>query len=295
MSKIVTAPFGRTGHQSTRIIFGAAALGNVTQAEADQTLDVLLEYGINHIDTAASYGESEDRIGPWMQRGLRDKFFLATKTGDRTYIKARDSIKRSLERMKVDNVDLIQLHYLVDEQEWQTALGPGGALEACIEAREQGLVKYIGVTGHDLVVPKMHLRSLERFDFDTVLLPYNYVLMKNPAYAAPFEQLLAQAKQRNLGVQTIKSITRGPWGKDVGDKKPQATWYRPFTEQADIDVAVSYVLNRDGIFLNSAGDIHILPKVLDAAARFTSGDIKALGSAEMEKFAADREMTSLFV
>ena len=295
MSRITTAPFGRTGHPSTRIIFGAAALGNVTQAEADSTLDVLLDYGINHIDTAASYGEAEDRIGPWMQRGMRDRFFLATKTGDRTYTKARDSIHRSLERMKVDSFDLIQLHYLVDEQEWQTAFGPGGALEAVIEAREQGLVKFIGVTGHDLVVPQMHMRSLAKFDFDTILLPYNYVLMKNPVYAAPFEQLLARAKQRNLGVQTIKSITRGPWGKDVGDKKPQATWYQPFTEQADIDVAVSFVLNREGIFLNSVGDIHILPKVLDAAARFSSGEIAAPSSAEMDKFVKERNVTSLFV
>ena len=295
MSKIATAPFGRTGHQSTRVIFGAAALGNVTQAEADSTLDVLLEYGINHIDTAASYGESEDRLGPWMKRGMRNKFFLATKTGDRTYIKARESIHRSLERMNVDNVDLIQLHFLVDEQEWQTAFGPGGALEACIEAREQGLVKNIGVTGHELVVPHMHMRSLERFDFDTILLPYNYILMKNPVYAAPFEQLLGMAKQRNLGVQTIKGITRGPWDKDMGDKKPQATWYHPFTEQADIDVAVSWVLSREGIFLNSVGDIHVLPKVLDAAARFSIGDLTALNPAGMEKFVTERNVTSLFV
>ena len=293
--KIIQQPFGRIGHLSTKIIFGAAALGNVTQAEADATLDLLLEYGINHIDTAASYGEAEDRIGPWMQRGLRKNFFLATKTGDRTYTKARDSIHKSLERMKVDSFDLIQLHCLIDQDEWDVAMGPGGVLEACIEAKQQGLVKYIGVTGHELRVPRMHVQSLQRFDFDSVLLPWNYVMAKIPQYAHDFETLLALCKERNLAVQTIKSITRAPWPKDVGDKKFAATWYVPFTEQTDIDTAVAWILNRPGIFLNTVGDIHILPKVLDAAARFSSGALAVPSKQQMEALLVERQMSSLFV
>ena len=257
--------FGRTGHESTRTIFGAAALGNVTQAEADSTLDVLLQYGVNHIDTAASYGESELRIGPWMERGHRKNFFLATKTGERTYQKAKDQFHRSLERLRVDSVDLIQLHYLVDPKEWEVAMGPGGALEALIEARDQKLVRFIGVTGHDLTVAQMHLRSLQRFDFDSVLLPYNYVLSQNPKYMAEFDELVALCKQRNVAVQTIKSLARGPWGD-----KPHthATWYEPLQNQSDIDTAVSFVLSRSGLFLNTSGDIHVLPRVLDAANRY---------------------------
>jgi aryl-alcohol dehydrogenase-like predicted oxidoreductase len=257
--------FGRSGHESTRTIFGAAALGNVTQAEADSTLDVLLQYGVNHIDTAASYGESELRIGPWMERGHRKNFFLATKTGERTYQKAKDQFHRSLERLRVDSVDLIQLHYLVDPKEWEVAMGPGGALEALIEARDQKLVRFIGVTGHDLTVAQMHLRSLQRFDFDSVLLPYNYVLSQNPKYMAEFDELVALCKQSNVAVQTIKSLARGPWGD-----KPHthATWYEPLQNQSDIDTAVSFVLSRSGLFLNTSGDIHVLPRVLDAANRY---------------------------
>lgn len=218
--------FGRTGHMSTRTLFGAAALSSVTQAEADRTLDVLLEYGVNHIDTAASYGEAELRIGPWMAQ-YRSQFFLATKTGERTYQTAKEQFHKSLERLRVSSVDLIQLHYLVDAQEWEIAMGEGGALEALIEAREQGLVKYIGVTGHDVAVTAQHLRAVDRFDFDSVLLPYNYSMMQNPTYAAEFERLVALCHERNVAVQTIKSITRGVWG----DKTPfAATWYEPLTE-----------------------------------------------------------------
>ena len=204
--------FGRTGHLNTRTVFGAASLGQVTQAQADQTLELLLRYGVNHIDTAASYGDSELRIGPWMPEH-RKQFFLASKTGERRYREARDQIRRSLERLQVDQLDLIQLHNLVDPAEWETAMGPGGALEAAIEARQQGLVRFIGVTGHGLTVAAQHRRALERFDFDSVLLPYSYVLMKNPQYAADFEALMAVCQQRNVAVQTIKAITRRPWGQ----------------------------------------------------------------------------------
>ena len=257
-------PFGRTGHMSTVTLFGAAALGNVTQAEADRTLDLLLEYGINHIDTAASYGAAEDRIGPWMAQHRKD-FFLATKTGERTYAKAKEEIHRSLERMRIDSFDLIQLHNLGHPDEWDTAMEPGGALEAAIEAREQGIVRFIGVTGHGLNIASFHKRSLEHFDFDSVLLPYNYTMQMNSQYIADFEELVTMCAERNTAVQTIKSITRGPWGPQ---DRWASTWYQPLVDQEDIDRAVHWVIGRPGIFLNTVGDIHVLPKVSAAAGRF---------------------------
>jgi len=224
--------FGRTGHESTRTLFGAAALSKVTQAEADQTLDVLLQYGINHIDTAASYGDAELRIGPWMDRH-RKEFFLASKTGDRTRDTARESIHRSLERLHVSQIDLMQLHYLVNPQEWEIAMGPGGALEALVEAKQQGLIRFIGVTGHDITVAQQHKRALEKFDFDSILLPYNYIMMQNPKYAAEFEDLVGLAQKRSIAVQTIKSLSRGAWGEHQDHSA--ATWYEPFTDQPSID------------------------------------------------------------
>ena len=211
--------FGRTGHLSTRIIFGGAALGRVTQAEADRTLDVLLQYGINHIDVARNYGDAELRVGPWMKQHRKD-FFLATKTQERTYAKAKEQIHESLERLQTDHVDLLQLHFLIDPAEWEVALGPGGALEAAVEAREQGLVRFIGVTGHEIVAPTTHLRSLTRFDFDTVLLPYNYLLMQNPRYAADFEVLAKLCAERNVPVQTIKGLARRLWGDGPRTARP---------------------------------------------------------------------------
>ncbi len=287
MATIATQPFGRTGHGSTRTIFGAAALSRVTQDEADRTMETILQYGVNHIDTAASYGDSELRLGPWMERHRHD-FFLATKTGERTYRGARDQIRRSLERLRVDRVDLLQLHNLAREDEWEVALGPGGALEAAIEARDEGLVRFIGVTGHGLGIAAMHKRSLERFDFDSVLLPYSYVLMQNPHYAADFEALLELCRGRDVAVQTIKAITRAPWGERP---RAAATWYEPLRDQADIDPAVWWVLGRPGVFLNTVGDIAILPKVLDAASRFEHGPSEP----EMARLAERLRMEPLFV
>jgi predicted aldo/keto reductase-like oxidoreductase len=263
MMAILKQPFGQTGQISTRTIFGGAAFSNVTQDEADQTLELLLQYGINHIDTAAGYGDSELRIGPWMKTH-RDHFFLATKTGERTYDKAKAQFEQSLDRLRVESVDLIQLHYLVSAEEWEIAMGPGGALEYLIEAREQGLTRFIGVTGHDVAVTQMHLKSLDRFAFDSVLLPYSYILMQNPAYAQGFHDILRTAQERRIAVQTIKAITRRPYQGNP----THATWYEPLTTQASIDQAVHWVLGQEGIFLNTAADIHILPKVLDAASRF---------------------------
>jgi len=262
---ITTAPFGSTGHDSTRILFGAAALGNVTQDEADATMELVRAHGINHIDVAASYGDAELRLGPWMETH-RDEYFLATKTGERTRATAYEEIERSLERLRTDHVDLIQLHNLVDEDEWETAFARGGAIEAVVEAQAQGLVRYIGVTGHGVTVARQHLRSLEQYPFDTVLLPYNYPMSLNAQYMADFEELVALCAERGTAVQTIKSITRAPWG----DREQTAnTWYEPLTDQGAIDTAVSWVLGREGVFLNTVGDIHLLPKVLDAAERFT--------------------------
>ena len=284
---INTRPFGRTDHMSTRTIFGAAALSEVTQAQADRTLETLLYYGVNHIDTAPSYGDAELRIGPWMEQH-REHFFLATKTDERTVQAARDQFQRSLERLRVDQVDLLQLHHLVDPEEWEVAMGPGGALEAAIEAREQGLVRFIGVTGHGVAAPEMHRRSLERFDFDSVLLPYNYMMMQNPRYAADFRALMALCQKRNVAVQTIKSIARGPWGTKT---RTRATWYEPLEDQDAIDKAVRWVLGRPGIFLNTAADVRLLPKVLDAASRFQTQP----SDGEMKKEAARLKIKPLFV
>lgn len=262
---IPTRPFGRTGHDSTRVLFGAAALGNVTQDQADQTMELIQSYGINHIDTARSYGDAELRLGPWMQTH-RDSFFLATKTGERTREGAKREISESLERLRTDHVDLIQLHNLVEPEEWDTAFAPGGALEAVIEAKEQGLVSFIGVTGHGVTVAAQHLRSLEQYPFDSVLLPYNFAMSHNSAYLADLERLVTVCAERNVAVQTIKSITRAPWG----DREQTAnTWYEPLTDQVAIDTAVAWVLGREGLFLNTVGDITILPKVLEAAAKVT--------------------------
>lgn len=263
--------FGRTGHESTRAIFGAAALSQVTQEEADQTLELLLEYGINHIDVAASYGEAELRIGPWMEKHRQD-FFLATKTEKRTYTGAKEELQRSLERLQVDYVDLWQMHFLIEEEDWQTAMGPGGALEAFIEAKDLGLARHLGVTGHELRVTSFHKRSLERYDFDSILLPYSPVMMSNPAYAEGFESLMSMCQERKVAVQTIKSICRGPW-KDK--EKNRATWYEPYEDQAEIDAIIHWVLSRPGIFLNTVGDIYLLPKVLNAAQRFDENATQA--------------------
>lgn len=259
---IERAPFGATGHESSRVIFGAAALGAVSKADADATLHLLVEHGINHIDVAASYGDAELRIATWLRE---HEFFVATKTGQRTYAGAREEIRRSLDRLGVDHVDSIQLHNLCDVIEWDIALSPGGALEACIEAREEGLVEHIGVTGHGLSIPKMHQRSLERFEFDSVLCPYNFVQMQDDRYARTFEQLAVLCATKNVALQTIKCLARAPW---EGREHTAATWYEPITEQPEIDKAVHWVLGNPQAFLLTTGDVDVLPKLLDAATRY---------------------------
>lgn len=272
---------------STRTIFGAASLSAVTQEEADRTLEVLLQYGVNHIDVASSYGDAELRIAPWLAQH-RAQFYLATKADARTAKEAKKELHRSLERMRVDYVDLWQLHSLADPIEWDIALSPGGAIEAAIEAKKQGLIRAIGVTGHGLQIAATHRRSLERFDFDTVLLPYNYITMQNPYYAENFNALVSTCQQRNVAVQTIKSIAYKPW---MGRPHTRSTWYEPLEDQKDIDLAVHWVLKRPGIFLNTVGDINLLPRVLDAASRFQAGP----SDEEMQAMVARLNVEPLFV
>ncbi len=256
--------FGKTGHNSTRIIFGAAALSILTQNESDKALEILLKYGINHIDTASGYGESELRIGPWM-KNHRDKFFLATKLFRRGYDGAKEQIKSCLERLQVSTIDLLQFHNLTKRDSWDKVMGPDGALKAAVEAKDAGMIRNIGVTGHGFTVAKMHQLSLEKFDFDSVLLPYNPIMMQHQKYAEDFENLVKICKERNVAVQTIKSLARRPW---VGKERVYKTWYEPFDKQSDIDRAVHWVLNLQDVFLNTSSDVKLLPKILDAASRF---------------------------
>ena len=284
---IPLAPFGRTGHISSRTLFGAAAFWNVTQAEAEATLDMLLERGVNHIDTAASYGDSELRLGPWLKHH-RDQFFLATKTEERTQQGARESLYRSLDRLQTDHIDLFQIHNVGDPREWEAALGPDGALEAFVGAKAQGLTRFIGITGHGLEIAALHRRALERFDFDSVLLPYSYIMLQNPRYAADVNALLAVCAERRVAVQAIKSITRAPWHDRPHTR---TTWYEPLEDQTALDHAVHWVLGNPIVFLNTAGDTHILPKVLDAAERFTERP----SDQEMDEILAEQSMEPLFV
>lgn len=278
--------FGRTGHMSTATIFGGAALIRATPRDAERALEILLKYGVNHIDTAPRYGDSEILIGPWMARHRKD-FFLATKTGKRTYGEAREDIHRSLDRLKVDRVDLIQLHGLQHPDEWDTAMGPGGAIEAAVEAREKGLVRFIGVTGHGWMIAALHKRALKRFDFDSVLMPYNYFMHLNERYREEFEEVVRICRERNAAVQTIKSLARGPWAITPQNRN---TWYQPLEDQADIDKAVHWVLGRSDVFLNTVGDVELLPKVLDAATRFS----KRPPDEEMNEMMKKNKISSLF-
>ena len=269
--------FGRTGHQSTRVIFGSWALSKAKQADADRVLALLQEYGVNHIDTASMYGNAEKVIGPWLAKHRND-FFVVTKTRRRSRQEALNNLKRSLARLHVDYIDLWQMHGLTNPAGWATAMGPDGALEALVEARDQGLVRFLGVTGHGNKVPAMHKRSLEHFDFDSVLLPYNYSLMQNPCYAADFNELVGFCRKRKVAVQTIKSIARRPWGRRP--KTYNTYFYEPLETQDAIDRAVHWALGFPDSFLITAGDMQLLPKILDAANRF-------------EKRPSDTEMSAI--
>jgi aryl-alcohol dehydrogenase-like predicted oxidoreductase len=269
-----TAAFGRTGHRSTRLIFGAAALGAMSQERADATLVSIDRAGINHIDTAASYGASEDRLAPFLARH-RTRFFLATKTEERDGDAARAGLERSLERLGVERVDLIQLHNLVEPGEWEDAFAPDGAVAALGTARDEGLVGAIGVTGHGTRIPGMHVRSLERFDFDSVLFPYNRALLRDPAYRTDVDALRARCRERGVAMQTIKSIARGRWAEP--DRR-HFSWYEPLTDPEAIARAVRYVLADGELFLNTTSDARLLPLIVAAA----NGPLTAPSDAELD-------------
>jgi aryl-alcohol dehydrogenase-like predicted oxidoreductase len=262
---VTRQPFGRTGHTSSRLIFGSYALYRATQAEADRVLELLLAHGVNHIDTAPMYGHAEKRIGRWMD-AHRDHFFLATKSRSRTAEGAWKDLQGSLERLRVDRIDLWQMHGLTNPAGWERAMGPGGTLEAFVEARDRGLVRFLGVTGHGVKTPAMHLRSLERFDFDAVMLPFNHALMQNPRYAAGWAALMALCRRRNVALQTMKAIA---WQPCRGRSQTYNTYfYEPLEEQEAIDAAVHWLLGHPGIFIATTGDVRLLPRVLEAAGRF---------------------------
>ncbi len=289
---IETTPFGSTGHLSTRILFGAAALGAMRQERADRVLETLLEFGINHIDCAAKYGDAELRLAPWLKKH-RERFFLATKTDDRTAAGARKSLEGSLERMQVEQIDLIQLHNLSDEEGWQTAFAPGGAVEGLSRARDEGLVRFIGVTGHGTRVAAMHQRSLERFPFDSVLLPYNFTMMSQAEYAADFNTLIATCTERGVAVQTIKSIARRRWQPD--DPAKRYSWYEPLRDPDAIRRAVLFVLRAPGLFLNTSSDATLLRLVLEIAAGVDANSAAATASAsELQADVKRHDMTPLF-
>ena len=271
---------GRIGHMSSVVMFGAASLGGVTQEEADASIAYAIENGINHFDTAASYGHAEERMGPNMA-AIRNKIFLATKTGEREKDAAKREIHRSLERLRVDHVDLLQLHAVGDLTELDKATGKGGSLEAAIEAKEEGLIKEIGITGHGHLAPATHLEALRRFSFATVLTPLNFILYANPQYRKDFDALVAEVQRQDVGLMVIKAVAKGPWPEAEG-AKPYATWYEPFDQQAEIDRGVSFVLSNKAITaFASAGDVHLFPKIVEAAKRY-----QTLGTPELESVMA---------
>jgi aryl-alcohol dehydrogenase-like predicted oxidoreductase len=262
---------GRTGHLSTVVTFGTAGIGRVDQDTADRAIQLVLDHGVNHVDVAPRYGEAEVRLKPWMPR-IRSQIFLGCKTGQRTRDAARAELDRSLERLGTDRLDLYQLHAVGKLHELDECTAKGGALETLLEAREQGLTRWLGITGHTHDAPRTHLEALRRFDFDTVMFPLNFVLWSDPQYRQDAEALLDYCRQRDVGVHIIKTVAKDPWGDRP---KTHATWYEPFTDQPTIDRAVAFVLSQPVTTLTSAGDVTVLPKVLSAAESFRPLDATA--------------------
>lgn len=280
--------FGSTGHQSSRVIFGAAALGAMSQDRSYSTFELLDAYGVNHIDVASSYGEAEDRLGPIL-KSRRSDFFLATKTGLRTKTEAKDQLKRSLDRMQVDSVDLIQMHNLTKESDWITAMGADGALKGLVEAKEEGLVNHIGVTGHGTFAASMHLKSLREYEFDSVLLPHNFSMMAQETYKSDFDELYAYATAKGVAIQTIKSIALRRWSE--GDVEKRYSWYRPITEEHPLKRAVDYTLSVKGLFLNSTSDATLLEALFKAASSPVTMPVEK----EMQNDLEELGMEPLFV
>jgi aryl-alcohol dehydrogenase-like predicted oxidoreductase len=256
---------GRIGHMSSVLIYGGAALSDVPQEIADRSIALALEAGINHFDTAAGYGESEVRLGAWMSR-IRDRIFLASKTGERTAAGAYDSIRRSLDRLRVDHLDLIQLHAVGDLEDLGRATGAGGALEGAIRARDEGLVKAIGITGHGMKAPTTHLEALRRFAFDTVLTPCNHRLWVEAEYRRDLEALEDEVQSQDAGLMFIKALARNLWRADEPHR--YETWYEPLDEQGPIDAAVAFALSRPVVTgLAMAGDVRLIPMMIEAERR----------------------------
>ncbi len=263
-----TRRFGRTGHMSTLAIFGAAAFWEISQTDADTVMEQVIEAGINHIDIAPSYGQAEERVGPWMPRE-RQRFFLGCKTTERTKVGAWDEMQRSLKRLQTESFDLYQCHAITTMEELDAVTMQGGALEAFVEARQRGLINFIGITGHGVNAPQIYLEALRRFDFDSILFPLNFVQMANPEYRKYTEELIAACKAKDVGTMIIKTITKAPWGE-----RPHTanTWYEPFDKMDEIQRAVNFGLSYEVTGLCTAGDTRILPMVLDACKNFTQLD-----------------------
>lgn len=267
-----TRRFGRTGHMSTIAIFGGAAFWEISQEDADKVMEQVIEAGINHIDIAPSYGQAEERVGPWMPRE-RERFFLGCKTMERTKQGAWDEMQRSLIRLQTETFDLYQCHAITTMEELDSVTMKGGALEAFVEARQRGLIKFIGITGHGVDAPKIYLEALKRFEFDSVLFPLNFVQMGNPAFRKNVVALIAECKAKDVGTMIIKTITKGPWGEK---EKTATTWYEPFDKADEIQRAVNFALSYEVTGLCTAGDTRVLPMVLEACKNF-----KQLESLEM--------------
>lgn len=263
--------FGRTGHMSTIAIFGAAAFWEIAQADADRVMEMVIEAGINHIDVAPSYGQAEERIGPWMPR-IRKDFFLGCKTMERTKEGAWSELQQSLKRLQTESFDLYQFHAVTTFEELDSIFAKGGAMEAFLEARERGLIKYIGITGHGADAPAIYREALRRFDFDSVLFPLNFVQMSLPSFRENAEALIAECQRKDVGSMIIKTITKGPWGEKA---HTATTWYEPFDQQEEIQRAVNFALSYDVTGLCTAGDTRILPMVIKACQDFAPMDLPA--------------------
>jgi aryl-alcohol dehydrogenase-like predicted oxidoreductase len=258
--------FGRTEHMSTVAILGAFAFSEATQDETDEAMEMIIEAGVNHIDVAPTYGEAEERLGPWLARE-RDRFFVGGKTMERTRDGAAREMRASLERLQIERFDLYQLHAVNSMEELTEATGPNGALQAVLEAREAGLTRFVGITGHGLEAPTVFVEALSRFDFDSVLFPINFVLYGNADYRRRSEELMRQCRSRDVGTMAIKSIAKGLWDDD--ESRVYNTWYKPFDEADRIQQAVDFALSQNVTGLCTAGDLQLLPLFLEACEAFT--------------------------
>jgi aryl-alcohol dehydrogenase-like predicted oxidoreductase len=269
-----TRRFGRTGHMSTIAIFGAAAFWEISQTDADKVMEKIIEAGVNHIDVAPSYGQAEERVGPWMPRE-RGRFFLGCKTMERTKQGAWDEMQRSLKRLQTETFDLYQCHAINTMEELDAITMKGGALEAFVEARQRGLIQFIGITGHGAKAPQIYLEALRRFDFDSVLFPLNFIQMANPEFRKHAEELIATCKAKDVGTMLIKTITKAPWGER---QHTATTWYEPFDQIDEVQRAVNFALSYEVTGLCTAGDTRILPLLLKACENF-----KPMQNSEMEE------------